>query len=273
MRASGAMLTLLGFAVSCNFDAAFNRYCENNPQCRADSGTHTDAPQSGDGGDAEDAPPQWQADSGTPMDAPQSVDGYCENNPQCQADSGTVADAAQSGDGSDAEDAPPIPPPQNCSPSNPCADPSEVCHPFGQVCMMTCNTSADCPPWLDTCTEIHDPTNGAARTQKVCTCTRPHVCNGYANGFTCNFSDGLCERLCEGTQDCSGFQPPRVCDHLGCQIAAPTCFGNANCPSADQPRCDPTSLRCIGCISSSDCADRTDGLTQCNAAGACVIPS
>lgn len=215
-----SMVALLAFALSCDFDAAFKHYCENNPQCKADAGT-----------------------------------------------------AGQARDGGDAVSATPIPPPRTCGPTNPCATPFEVCHPFGLVCMTTCNSPADCPPWLDTCTAIRDA-YGTVYTPKVCTCTSAQICNSYASIFTCNPSDNLCERLCATTQDCVGFQPPRVCDELSglCVVVPPTCYSNANCPLAAQPRCDPFSLRCTGCVSPSDCAARLDGFTQCSPDGSCVSP-
>jgi hypothetical protein len=175
---------------------------------------------------------------------------------------------------SDAQVTPELPlQPKNCGPANPCTSPNEVCHPLGQVCMTTCTTSADCPPWLDTCTDVRDP-RGGGRTARVCGCTGAQVCNNYANGFTCNPFDNLCERSCQTQQDCSGFMPPRKCDTFSgwCQSTLPACANNADCPSASQPRCDPTASRCVGCIQPSDCAGRSDGLTQCSPGGACSGP-
>jgi hypothetical protein len=140
--------------------------------------------------------------------------------------------------------------------------------------MRICGTSADCPPWLDACTEIRDPT-GSTRPPKVCTCTSAKICSSHTNGFTCNPSDNLCEPYCETSQDCSGFRPPRVCDKFSglCQISTSSCSGNADCTFAAQPRCDPVILQCVGCVSPSDCAGRADGFTQCSPTGACMSPS
>ncbi len=240
MRLARPLLALLGLAASCDFNAAFKRYCEKNPQCLADAGS---GPETGSALDA--------ADAVVAVDAVDAV---------------LAVDAGSS---------PRIPPPRTCGPSGECQNPKEVCHPFGQVCMMTCDTSADCPPWLDNCVEIRDP-GSAVRAPKVCACTSAQICNSYANSsatvFTCNPSDNLCEPLCASAQDCAMFQPPRVCDQASgrCQITSSPCSGNADCPSAAQPRCDPGSQRCTGCVSPGDCASRTDGFTQCSPTGSCV---
>jgi hypothetical protein len=100
-----------------------------------------------------------------------------------------------------------------------------------------------------------DPKSALALS-RVATATR-----GY---FTCNPSGGLCERVCGNDQDCLGYQPPRTCDlPTGlCKPIPQTCSVSTDCPSM-QPRCDPTSLVCTGCVSSADCAGRSDGLLQC----------
>jgi hypothetical protein len=246
MRLAPPLLALLGLAASCNFDAAFKRYCEKNSQCLADAGS---GPETGSASDA--------ADAVVAVDA---------------------VDAVVAVDAVDAENSPRIPPPRTCGPSGECQNPKEVCHPFGQVCMMTCDTSADCPPWLDNCVAIRD-SSGGPRTPKVCTCTSAQICNSYANSyttvFTCNPSDNLCERLCSSAQDyCAMFEPPRVCDQTSgrCQSSTSPCSSNTDCPSASQPRCDPVNQRCTGCISPADCAGRPDGFTQCGPTGSCVGP-
>lgn len=224
MKTSGmatkAMLALLGFASSCNFDSAFKRYCDNNPRC--------------------------------------------------QADAGPTLEVGQGSEVKDAELPPSIPSPKNCASPNDCSAPDEFCHPLSQVCMKTCNAPTDCPPWLGGCS---DPRGGPLRGQKVCSCTA-QSCNNFATLFTCNPSDGLCERICGTDQDCSGFQPARTCDQQRgwCLPIPQTCAGSADCLSAAQPRCDFVSLLCAGCASSADCAGRPDGLSQCTPAGNCVGP-
>ena len=233
MRSGSLLVALLGIVASCNFDAALKRYCENNPQCVRDSSV---GPELGWGPETSSGP-----ETSPPLDA------------------------------GDAADSMPIPPPTICSPSLPCIGPREVCHPLGQVCMTTCTGPADCPPW-DTCAELRD--RGSGPGTKVCTCTSAQVCHSYANDFTCNPTDNLCERLCASAQDCSTFQPARVCDpfYSVCVSATSSCSVNTDCPSADQPHCDPNGLRCTGCVGPTDCSSRTDGLTQCSPSGSCVSP-
>ena len=250
-------LALLGFVVSCNFDAAFKRYCENNPRCLPDSGIR---PEAGTG-----------PDSGSGLEAGTGPDSESGLEAGTGPEAGIGPEAGQSFDVNVVDATQFIPTPKNCGPSTPCVGPREVCHPFGQVCMQTCTSSADCPPWLDTCAEIPD-SKGPGHASKVCNCTSGQVCNNYASGFTCNPSDNLCEPLCASPQDCSGFQPARTCvQKIGvCLSTSPPCFSSAECPSAAQPRCDPVSSRCVGCLMPSDCAGRPDSLTQCSSDGSCV---
>jgi hypothetical protein len=220
--------------LACDFDAAMDRYCAGNARCAPDAGLRDAS--------SNDAP--LADDVGPPLDGPP------DNNPGL-----------------------PIPPPMSCGPSNGCNAPNQVCHPFAQVCLDLCTSAEDCPHYLDTCAEIVDP-EGNARTPKVCTCTSAQACNGYSAGFTCNPTDGLCERLCAGNRECGMFQPMRFCDRLSgtCQSTTPSCSASSDCPSPGQPRCDPVTLRCTGCVSDSDCSGRPDGLVRCGSNGGCVSP-
>jgi hypothetical protein len=222
---------------ACNFDAAMDHYCANNPRCFRDAGV------------------------------PGPRDASSNDSPVADA-AGPSPDAA-----ADLAPSPPIWPPMSCGTSNGCNGPSQICHPFAQVCLALCTSVADCPSYLDTCTEILDP-EGNARTPKVCTCSSAQACNGYSAGFTCNPTDGLCERLCASTRECGFFQPMRFCDRLSgmCQSTTPSCSTNSDCHSPGQPRCDPVTLRCTGCVSNSDCSTRTDGLLTCGTNGSCVSP-
>lgn len=230
-------LSCLALAGGCfDFDAAHRRYCENNPQCASDAKPATDTTP-----DANIAPnAEHDAQPDSPADIPPPHN---------------------------------IPPPDNCGPSMPCQGQNEICHPFGYVCLQMCNSSADCPPWLDTCTEIRDP-YGFVYTPKVCACNTAEICDSYSSGFACNLIDSLCERECADDSDCSVFQPPRLCDQLIglCVPSIQICYVNSNCPSPTHPRCDPVSGRCVRCGSSDDCAGRGDGLSRCSDVGACVAP-
>jgi hypothetical protein len=246
-RPSAVLWWLVGFAASCNFDEAFRRYCEGNPSCpRADASA---GPEAGP-----------------------------EAEPETTPDTAVVPDTSfgppEVGPGRDAwgDGLLPFPsPPKSCRQSRDC-EPNEVCHPFGGVCMRQCNTIDDCPPYLDTCAEITDRNGVSVGAPKVCQCGSALNCMSYGN-FTCHPADNLCERLCEKPQDCQMFEPQRFCDPvIGlCQRTPDTCAGNRDCPPT-LPRCDQASHRCTGCIDSSDCANRPDGLTQCSSSGACVPP-
>lgn len=269
MRAFWLALAMCTGTGSCNFDAAFSRYCRDNPQCVRDAGA---GPESGPETEPDVAP------EAGPETAPEAGP---ESGPEVGPESGPEAGP----DVAPAPDLPPetspdrdagmtIPPPKTCQQSSDCGT-DEVCHPFGLVCMRLCRSTSECPGWLDNCTEIRDPRNGGAvLTPKVCQCSSAQNCSNYTNGFTCNFQDNLCEAMCGTSDDCARFQPPRVCDVVVgmCFRSLPSCTTNRECPVPSQPRCDLVSLRCAGCLASSDCEGRPDGLTRCSSSGACVPP-
>ena len=237
-----AFLAWLSVA-SCNFDAAFNRYCSGNSRCQADAGS---APEAG---------PETGPEAARPEAAP-------EAGPEAGPETG------QGNDVGDADPWRPISFPKNCSASGGCSAPDEICNPREQVCMKTCNSQIDCPPWLDLCI---DPRFSSMRGPKVCSCTASS-CNKYASGYTCNPLNGQCERICTTDQDCSSFQPARTCEQVSglCQPIPQTCSSNSDCHLPDHPRCDPVALVCSGCLSASDCTGRSDGFSQCSPSGGCV---
>jgi hypothetical protein len=256
------LVAALGLGGACNFDSAFERYCSNNPHCAADAATGRET--------GPEAAPEVAPEIG--------VETGPEAGPEAEPDAGPDA-ALQSpvdfgqGPWSGRDGGQIVRPPRSCQSRNDCF-PNEICHPFGQVCMSVCTTSADCVqlPGLDTCAEIRDQ-GGVAITPKVCTCTASQFCESY--GSRCNSTDNLCERPCYTDWDCLMFQPPRACDKMSnvCQGSIQFCLSNADCPSAAQPRCDPVSAWCVGCVDSSDCAGRVDGFSQCSPVGSCVSPS
>ena len=246
MKSSGiaTMLSLFGLA-SCNFDAAFNRYCENNPRCQGDAGPKLETAPASDVAPMSDLRP-------TPDVAP-------------------TLEVGQGSDVNDAESRPPIPQPMTCSPPNRCSSAGEFCHPISQICVKTCNGPADCPPWLVSCS---DTLGGPPRGQKFCSCSATS-CNSYAPGFVCDSTDGLCKPICTTDQDCSGGPVPRACDQMSgvCVPTPQTCSSNIDCTSQALPHCDPTTLLCTGCVTAADCAGRTDGgASQCGPGGYCVGP-
>ncbi len=193
---------------------------------------------------------------------------YCEGNPACAeppGDAGGIPDA-----GASAPDAAGLAFPTSCARPTDCA-PSEVCHPRGRVCVPSCETAATCPTGLDTCAPQQGP--HGETTPPVCGCSTAQSCAQAFAGSTCNPLDNLCEPLCQKDQDCAGFDPPRTCDEVsGLCLQGPTsCTANTDCASATQPRCDQGMGRCTKCFSPDDCAQRTDGLLDCDpGTGACV---
>lgn len=249
MRRFRMACLLLAWAASCNFDAAFERYCQNNPRCaRPDGATGLET--------APDTVPDTTPDMTVPPDTP-----------VMPADGGFGRDLL--GDGF-----PPLlpPPPRSCRQDNDCSA-KEVCHPLANVCMKTCATFDDCPPFLDTCAELSDEGGVPMSTIQVCQCRIADNCASYARNFTCNAYDNLCERMCRSNQDCQIFDPPRVCSVTSglCQRASGSCSSNRDCQPS-QPRCDLVASHCAGCLGPLDCAYRPDGLTQCSPTGACVSP-
>jgi hypothetical protein len=231
------LLALLAAAPCCDFDAAFKRYCQDNPLCGRDAAI---GPEAG---------PEVGAEAGP------------ESGPE----------ASPERDVGQVDKPPPIPLPQICGRIEECNGANQICHPFAGVCVTTCETSDDCPRWLDTCAEIREP-GGPTRSPKICTCSSSQVCANYTSLFVCNPADNLCEPLCAVDQDCGKYQPERVCDQAT-HLCQRLCFGGRDCPSAAQPRCDSTTQLCAGCASNSDCYDRPDGLTECSSTGACVYPN
>ena len=283
-----SIVVMLGLGGSCNFDSAFQRYCEGNPRCRADaaSGPETrpePGPEAGPeavpeaGPEAEpepDAGPDAEPEAGPEAEEEPLPEPGPEAEPDASTDlpfdvgsSWPFRDGGADGPWSMR---PQVPRPCSSGPYD-CAS-NEICHPIGQVCMTTCQTSSDCPGWLDNCSEIVDWA-GNVLSPKVCQCTGSFSCDSYAPGFRCNPPDNLCEPPCRNNGDCSLFNPPRNCDQFTnvCPLAQP-CQKNADCYVPAQPRCDPTYGRCYGCTSNADCASRTDNLTECGRNGACTKP-
>ena len=232
------LLAVPALLASCNFDEAIKRYCDNNPQCFADSGAASEVPA------------------------------------QAAEDVLTGQDGLIGQDDAETPGSPSIPPPANCGFGNNCSNPNEFCHPVARVCMQICKAPTDCPSYLDQCTDVVDPRSGSVVGPKVCSCSGLQACSSHGAGFVCNPPEMLCERPCATDQDCSGFQQARVCNQQTgwCQGAPPSCSANSDCPSAAQPRCDPMSQRCTGCKLGTDCAGRPDGFTQCSPTGSCVSP-
>jgi hypothetical protein len=231
-----------GLFGSCNFDSAFDRYCANNPRC-ADAAAAADVGPDAGRDLAPDLGPDGRPDLGPDLPPWPDRDG-------------------------------PLAPPtsfvqlSSCMSDNECAR-NEICHPLGKVCMVTCRNSGECPPWLKTCRDL--PVTGGGRTPKmVCTCNGNAMCaDNVSSSYMCNPIDNLCEPSCSTSFDCAIFRLPRLCSTD--LVCVPSCSSAAGCPSATQPHCDP-ARGCVGCVDDSDCAGRSDGLSQCNQTGSCMAP-
>jgi hypothetical protein len=238
----GLLIAAWGFCGACNFGSAFDSYCAGNRRCAADAAV------------VPEAAPDLGPDTG--------FDAVVDAEPDVGPDTGGFGGLGQ------------IRPPRSCSSRADCGA-NEICHPFGQVCMITCKTALDCPEYLDTCTEIRD-SGWESRAVKVCACSTSRVCDSFARGFLCNATDNLCERICFNDPECSMFKPSRTCDQTQHLCQGPPqifCSSNAKCLSPAQPRCDLANSRCVGCLDSNDCAGRTDGLSQCSPTGSCESPA
>ena len=224
--ATRAMLALFGLA-SCNFDAAFKRYCENNPRCQAD------------------AAPTLEVGLDVGLDV--------------------GLEAGQGSEVNDAESRPAIPPPKSCASPNDCSNADEFCHPQSQVCLRTCNGPSDCPTWLGSCLDISGgPTRGkkvCSCTALSCNsygrfvcdsdgqckpiCSIDQDCSGFLQSRTCDPSTGLCKvipQTCSVSADCPLMQPRCDATSLVCS----GCLSSADC--AGRP---DSSLQCGpsgGCV-------------------------
>lgn len=194
-----------------------------------------------------------------------AFDRYCRDNPNCALDAGVDRG------GGFRSDLPPAPPPRICAQPRDCEFGREVCHPQGRICVLACQSVADCPAGSGGCAEVYDPLGG--RPLRICTCTA-ELCAGANPATICHPVDNICEPACTGDAECGAYMPPRLCDRLlgACLQKSPACRGNRDCPNPSRPRCDPLGLLCVGCLSSADCQGRPDGLLDCSPIGGCIAP-
>jgi hypothetical protein len=245
-RAGQGGLWLLAATVwlwgSCDFDAAFQQYCKDNPRCPRDAATEPlGGPDVGP-----DVGPEAQVGSEAERDVGPDVGP--DGAPDMGFDFPGPRDPWR--DGGPGGRSPLLP--RSCMSSGDCA-PFEECNPIGHVCMIICDSSDECLGGNNSCVEVFDQ-NGIPRTvNKVCSCDNSQSCSNYVPGLLCNAIDSLCEPPCSASPggrpnpaDCPGFQPPRICH--------------------------PNWSVCVECIRSIDCSNQGDGRTQCNS-GVCVSPS
>jgi hypothetical protein len=222
----GALVWALWFAcVGCNFDAAFNRYCQGNPNCRPDAARGPEVrPVPSPDVTPPDLAPPVTPDVGPALGVDAPVD--------------ATFGRFDVGGGP-----PPIRPFRSCSSPADCNGPGETCHPGTQVCIPTCRSPSDCPPWLDKCIDVRGQPGGPNPPTRICACSNSQICGQYLPNSRCNDADNLCQPACYSSADCSGLNPPRMCN--------------------------PFTQICVECITSTDCSSR-DGLPDCDSTGRCV---
>ena len=213
--ATSAILALFGFAASCNFDAAFKRYCENNPQCGADAGIAVEAGKGGETGEV--APPIPPPKScATNSDCP-NPDESC--NPYSHLCMKTCATSA---------DCPPwldtcLPIPSPAPVQGVCACTAQSCNSY--------DTTFTCQLWDGLCEPM---------------CTTPQDCSGFQPPRFCDLESGLCLiaplKACTRNSDCVYSVQPR-CD--------PSTFWCTSCVSSSDCAGRPDNL--TQCDSAGTC--------------------
>lgn len=232
MKTTWGLWAVSAVALSCNFDAAFERYCENNPECRKDAAIGPEAgPESG----PETSPNRDAGGVEKPRTIPEPK--VCgRNNEGCDSRNEVCHPFGQVCM-------------RKCETAADCPAWLDTCveirDPNGQVRtdrVCTCSSSQVCNSY-DTNFLCHPSDN-------LCEplCANDDNCSRYQPTRFCDRLTSLCVRKVS------------LCD------------GNWDCPSAAQPHCDPVSQRCTGCVDDSDCSERTDGLGQCGSTGTCVAP-
>jgi hypothetical protein len=182
---------LIPILAACNFNAAFSRYCQNNPHC---------VPDAGRGPEVRPAPPP---DLGPDLGRDVGLDLRPDLGPDLIADAFVGPGRADSGA---------TRPPGSCTSPADCNVPMETCHPSILICMPTCRSPADCPSGLDVCIEARGQPGDPNPPAKICACSGSQVCGQLGPNFRCNRLDNLCQSACYSTADCSFLRPSRLCD-------------------------------------------------------------
>lgn len=102
---------------------------------------------------------------------------------------------------------------------------------------------------------------------KICKCKKDGDCSGKTHGAKCVASLSLiCGCTTDG--DCS---PPRLClgALFGARVCAVPCAADTDCKSAETPRCDTKTGKCVACSKDTDCTSTTKPYCS-NTLGTCV---
>lgn len=191
-----AGLLLIPILAACNFNAAFSRYCQNNPRCVPDAGSGPEV--------RSPPPPDLGPDLGRDVAPDLRPDLGPDLSPDLIADAPVGPGRVDSG----------WPRPLGiCTSPADCNVPMETCHPSAQICIATCRSSSDCPPGLDTCIDVRLQPGDPSPPARICACSNSLACGQMASNFRCNGLDKLCQPPCYGSADCSMFRL-RVCNQF-----------------------------------------------------------
>lgn len=237
-----AWLTLI--LAGCNFDEAFKRYCDKNPNCVPDAGVQLPmdtavvdtAPM--DTAIPDTAIPDTMAPDTTvvePVDA--AIDA-----PRPGLDGGDASRPTDGGPGPGGF----LPPPQPCDPNQGpgACGPDYLCS-LGGFCLKRCNTSADCRS-----TQSFTPrciTLFAASNVNVCACDGAS-CSSKDPAYTCSYDDFICMRRCYTDSDCRGpqFTLKRICNLISQVCAVNACRTDDECKAMNPLyRCDFATSTCV----------------------------
>lgn len=226
---ASASLSLGLLAASCDFDAAYERYCAGNPACLAADGGDASAPDGGfggDGGSAGDASMPWtppkncqhESDCREHRELCHPVGKVCV--PRCR----TSADCPDDSDCAPLVDLmgePTFEKVCQCTSASRCAmaSPGTTCSPVDNLCEKMCAGSADCSSFWPP--RICDASSGAcllapANCSTSADCASPTApkCDPYLRRCSRCFTSGDCSARTDGLNDC---------DSLGACVAFNPC--------------------------------------------------
>jgi hypothetical protein len=239
------VLLLAMLAASCNFDAAFQSYCDGSGLC-------SESAPGGSGGSAGS------------IEAAGSGGG------------GSGGDGGGGGGGSGGDETA-WSAPQFCDRKTPCPD-GLVCNSYQHECAKPCEANAECrfpEQWCKTW-------GSGGFTVKGCSCANDLDCKaGFPDTSTfCHPYTLRCERPCVRDADCERADGRPFCykpSETG-PGACVGCLSHGDCP-VETPICNLESpfdsdFQCRGCFSDDDCRRALlDGRTHCNKlTSICVMP-
>lgn len=231
-RGPSRALLLFSLLAACNFDAAFSRYCQNNPNCKPDSGKDLVSSPS------PDLRPDLAPDLRPDLAPDLSPDLAPDLSPDLMPDTPVWPGRPDSG-GTRAY--------RNCTSPADCNAPMETCHPTALMCVLTCRSPSDCSLGLDTC-EVRGQPGDSSPSARICACSNSLACGQMAPGFRCNKTDRLCQPPCYGAADCTMFSPARVCDPFSNTCVE--CVVSIDCSNRSDGRTECDSIgRCVRPVS------------------------